>query len=541
MLHQSKIKRGDIAEYYDKENFFSGIFGLRKAGVRLDYSEEQALEIYKCMNDRYYMATNYMLIKGSETGKMIPFKYREYQKEMSDTIDDNKMTLILSSRQSGKTILLASKAVKYITFNPNSLVMIIAHKEKQARKILNDIKRIYLDLPMFLQVGISQWNQNSIALENGTEVKIEATTEDSARGETVNFLILDEFGIVPKNIAEAFWSAVEPTISSIEDSKVVVTSTPKGMNHLYDMWMGAVNKSNAFIPLKYTWRDIPGRDDAWKEAKLKSANMTPAKFRQEYEVDFVGSTGTLIASDVLANIDYQEPIKETENLWIYEEPKEGETYILTVDTAYGGEGDYSAFQIIKVNRKKFKQVATFKSNQIEPDVFATYIYQIAKQYNMAWVVCESNDIGMITIETLQKDLDYPNVIHVRDRLQRKSGFKKGLRMTPKVKSIGCAIMKDLIENGTLEIVDFNTVMELSVFISKGSSYAADIGSNDDLVMTLVIFSYFSTTNMFEELSSRTKEENLKYKIEKNQKDIQSMLKLFGKINSDASDFFQKLL
>ena len=536
-----KYKKNDNPEFYQDENFFSGIYGLRKSGVLLDYSEIQVKEIYNCMNEKYYLAENYIRIKGEKTGGMVPFKYRPYQKEISDTIDNNKYTIILASRQSGKSITLGSKVVEYILFNSNALVMIIAQKEKQARKLLEDIKRMYLELPMFLQSGVISWNKNSIVLENGCAVKIEATTEDSARGETVNFLILDEFGIVPKNIAESFWSAVEPTVSSIEDSKVVIASTPKGMNHLYDMWKGAETKTNGFIPLKYTWRDVPGRDESWKIKKLASNNMTPARFRQEYEVEFMGSTGTLIASDVLANIETKEPIKQTNNCNIYEDPEPDTNYVMTVDTGYGAEQDKSTFNIFKINSDKYTQVVVFKSNEMEPEVFATYCAQYAKIYNMATIVPESNDIGLITISTLQNELDYPNVVHVRDKTMRKAGYKKGLRMTSKVKKIGCIKMKELIESGKLEINDFDTLMELSVFIKISESYKADTGCTDDIVMGIVMFAYFTNTVFFEDISKSSKSSNVIGKITETEKDLRSILKLFGKVEGDELPYIKDII
>ena len=269
--------------------------------------------------------------------------------------------------------------------------------------------------------------------------------------------------------------------------------------------------------------------------------MTPALFRQEYEVEFLGSTGTLINGEVLGEIEYIDPITENEHTCIYEEPQKDQVYVLTADTSYGVERDYSTFNVIKVNKDKFKQVAVFRSNQMEPDVFATYIYQMATTYNKAFVICESNDIGLMTINILLRELEYENLIHVKNRNDRQHGNRLGLRMTQKVKTLGCSALKDLIENKYLEILDFNTVRELSVFVKKNTSYAADAGEHDDIVMSLVIFAYFTTTGYFQEISELTNSSKLRDKLIRNEKDLKDQMKLFKTGLGTEYDFVKKLL
>jgi hypothetical protein len=338
-----------------------------------------------------------------------------------------------------------------------------------------------------------EWNKGSIELENGSRILAGSTSSSSIRGYSFNLIFLDEFAFVQQNMAEDFFRSVYPTISSGTDSKVIIVSTPNGMNHFYKMWLDAVEKRNTYHAFEINYWDVPGRDKEWKEETI--ANTSIEQFKQEFECEFLGSAGTLIAPAKLHALVMRDPILINDKLKVYEETVEGNAYFIAVDVAEGRGQDYSSMNVIDVSVLPFVQVATYRSNEISPLLFPHYIMQVAMAYNDATVIIESNGPGAEVANILHYDLEYDNTINESGVLN-----KLGRKMTSRVKGIGCSNLKDLIEHDKLIINDMNTITELSMFVTKGKSWAAEGGGHDDMVMGLVMFGWISTQPEFKELT-----------------------------------------
>jgi hypothetical protein len=344
---------------------------------------------------------------------------------------------------------------------------------------------------------------------------------------SVNLLFLDEFAFV-ENAAE-FYTSTYPVISSGKDTKVIITSTANGIGNTYQkIWEGAVQKVNEYQPFRVDWWDVPGRDEKWKAQTI--ANTSQLQFDQEFGNTFFGTGNTLIEGQVLLELRAREPKRRLEggDLLVYEDVIEEHQYIMTVDVCQGRGQDYSTFNIIDVSVQPFKQVCVYRNNKISPILYPNIIYKYANAYNEAYVVIENNDQGMVVCVGLYQDLEYENV-HLESAIKANA---IGIRMDKKVKRMGCSSIKDIIENNKIEIVDENTIMEISTFTSKGTSYQASDGNHDDLMMNLVMFGYFVGTQSFADET----DVNIKQMLfDQRMKEIEDDLPPFGIID-DGSDY-----
>jgi hypothetical protein len=479
---------------------------LKKVNTPQEFSKKQILEYQKCSNDPIYFMETYIRIVSLDDG-LVPFKMYEFQRHIVRTIHDNRFTICKLPRQSGKSTTTVSYLLHYALFNPNSNIAILANKSSTARDILGRVQLAYENLPKWMQQGVINWNKGNIELENKSVIVAAATSSSAIRGGSYNIIFLDEFAFVPANIAEQFFSAVYPTISSGQKTKMIIVSTPYGMNQFYKLWTDAENKRNDYVPIEVHWSEVPGRDEAWKEATIR--NTSPEQFQQEFECEFLGSVNTLINPSKIKTLAYMNPIQSNAGLDVYEDPKKGNTYVCTVDVARGVSKDYSAFIILDVTQMPFKIVAKFRNNEIRPLLFPHTIDQVCKAFNHAHVLVETNDLGQQIAEALQFELEYDNLLMTTQRGRagqilgagfsgRGSGF--GVKMTKQIKKIGCANIKTLIESDKVIIQDFNIIEEMSTFIRKGQSWQADDGANDDLMMCLVIFGWLSNQPFFKEMT-----------------------------------------
>ena len=379
------------------------------------------------------------------------------------------------------------------------------------------LKYSYEQLPMWLQQGVIAWNKHSIELENGSMINASATSGDSGRSRTYNLVFLDEFAFVPDYVAADFFNAVYPTISSGKNTKVIIISTPNGLNFFYRMWVEAEENRSSYKIFQANWRDVPSRDDNWARETL--ANVGEKAFQQEYECDFLGSSNTLISTTKIREMVWKRPVKRYQGgLAIYEEPKPRNQYIVTVDVSRGIGKDYSAFTVINVSEFPYKVVAKYQNNEISPMVFPNTIYETATHFNQAMVLVEVNDIGEQVGMILYNDLEYENLIMTehggRNGQRISSGFGGnvyyGVRMTGNVKKIGMANLKTMIESDKLLIHDVEIITELSTFVQKRNSYEAEEGYHDDLVMCLIIFGWVSNQEYFKELTNS----DIRKKLEK---------------------------
>ena len=488
-------------------NVYHGNPNLKTANVPIEFTKEQILEYQKCEGDPQYFVEKYIKIVSIDHG-LIPFHMYPFQKDLIGTFHSNRFTICKLPRQSGKSTTVLSYLLHYIVFNDNVNVAILANKAATSRDLLGRLQLAYENLPKWLQQGVMSWNKGSLELENGSKILAASTSASAVRGSTYNVIFLDEFAYVPSNIAEQFFSSVYPTITSGKTSKVMIVSTPHGMNHFYKMWTDAEEKRNSYVPMEVHWSEVPGRDEKWKAETI--ANTSESQFNTEFECEFLGSIDTLIAPATLRSLTYREPIKSSAGMDVHVAPIEDHTYMLSADVARGTKNDYSAFTIIDVTEFPYRLVAKYRDNEIKPLLFPAKIHAAAMAYNQAYVLIEVNDIGEQVANTLQFDLEYDNLImaSMRGRAGQVMGAgfsggraQLGVRTTKAVKKVGCSNLKQLIEDNKLIVEDLEIISELSTFIVKGSSHQADDGCHDDLVACLFIFAWATDQQYFKELTN----------------------------------------
>jgi hypothetical protein len=480
---------------------------LKKVNTPVEFTQEQIKEYQKCAKDPLYFMENYIRIVSLDEG-LVPFKMYDFQRKIVDTIHNNRFTICKLPRQSGKSTTTISYLLHFALFNPNSNIALLANKSSTARDILGRLQLAYENLPKWMQQGVINWNKGNIELENKSTIVAAATSSSAIRGGSYNIIFLDEFAFVPTNIAESFFSSVYPTISSGKNTKMIIVSTPYGMNQFYKLWTDAENKRNDYIPIEVHWSEVPGRDEAWKEQTIR--NTSPEQFQQEFECEFLGSVNTLISPAKIKNMAYMNPLKSSGSVEVFEAPIKGHTYICTVDVSRGVDKDYSAFIVFDVTQMPYKVVALYKDNEVKPFVFPNIIEQVCKGYNRAHILTEVNDIGQQIAEALQFEIEYDNLMMTTQKgragqilgaMYSGRGTSLGVRMTKQIKRIGCANIKTLIEGDKLIINAFKIIEEISTFAKRGQSYQAEDGSNDDLMMCCVIFGWVSNQPYFKELTN----------------------------------------
>jgi hypothetical protein len=489
------------------DNGYLGNSNLKKVGVDLEYTQEQLVEIAKCMNDPVYFIKNYVKIVNVDHG-LVPFAMWGFQETMVQTFHNNRFCIAKMPRQVGKTTTAAGYMLWSVLFQENYNIAILANKGSLAREILDRIRYSYEYLPRWLQQGIIVWNKGNIELENGSKIAAYATSASGVRGGSYNLIFLDEFAFVPQNMANEFFTSTYPVISSGTTTKVIIVSTPCGLNHFYKMWVDAEEGRSDYTPIEVHWSMVPGRDEAWKTQTIR--NTSEEQFRQEFECDFIGSSATLIPGSKLKSLGFKNPIQHTDDgLDIYKLPEDKHVYICTVDCSEGVGQDYSTISVFDVTEMPYRQVAKFKNNQISPMLYPTHIYNIATKYNSAYVLVETNNIGQQVVDILHYELEYENIFRLEHHNIKgqhiSAGFKRsvsfGLKTTKSVKKIGCANLKTLIENDKLIIEDFDTISELNTFVRIRESYEAEEGNHDDMVMTLVFFAWLVAQSFFKETTN----------------------------------------
>ena len=479
---------------------------LKRSGVQVEYTNDQLIEITRCIKDPVYFIKNYVKIVNVDLG-LIPFDMWDFQVEMVRGFHSQRFSIAKMPRQVGKTTTTAGYMLWAVLFSDDYKIAILANKGDLARDILGRIKYSYEYLPLWMQQGIMEWNKGNIVLENGSEISAYATNASGVRGGTYNLVFLDEFAFVPQNIAAEFFTSTYPVISSGKTTKVIIVSTPHGLNQFYKMWTDAVEQRSLYVPFEVHWSMVPGRDAAWREETIR--NTSEEQFRQEFETEFIGSSATLIPGAKLKMLAFNNPAEKEEYLDIYEAPKPGHTYMAIVDCAEGVGLDYSVCSIIDVTEIPYKHVAKFRDNKLSAFIFPTYVYNLANRYNRAWILVETNSVGQQVVDILHYDLEYENIFRIESHDIKgqhiASGFKKGaaygVKTSKTVKKIGCSNLKTLIETDKLTTTDFDTIAELNTFVRDKDSYKAEEGNNDDIVMTLVLFSWLTAQSFFKEITN----------------------------------------
>lgn len=491
-----------------RSNNYNNNSRLKAIGVAIEFTPEQVQEFSKCQSDPIYFIEHYMKIihldRGEEIIKLYPF-----QKKIINAVWKNRFVIAKIARQSGKTICLIGFILWLIVFHPNQKVAILAQGQKIAGKTMGQLKFAYENLPLWLQQGVKEWNKLSIELENNSKVVCGPTTVSTARGDSYNMVYLDEFAFIPQHIAEEFFASVFPTISSGKTTKMVVTSTPHGMNHYHKMWVDATKGRSGYIPIECHWSEIPGRDEKWV-ADIKKNLGKESLWFQEYECEFLGSEDTLISGSKLATLVYDDPIMSTKDgFQIFEDPIPNEVYAVTTDTSEAIGLDNHALIVTKITKMPYKVVATFKNNTLSPTIYPRFIDRVATRYNQAYLLCQLNDLGLSVATELKTEIGYENMMSVfqdgKHGQRLGEGFaaqgriQYGVKMSCGVKRIGCSFLKDMIENNQFLVSDHEIISELSTFVAVNKSYEASEGHTDDLTSCLIVFAWMAHQPYFKEL------------------------------------------
>ena len=520
------------------DNIYLGNPNLKRANVAQEFSQEQILEFYACRNDPIYFAEKYVKIVSLDEG-LTAFKPYHFQKKLIKNFHENRFNICKMPRQTGKSTTCVAYLLHYVVFNDSVNVGILANKAATARELLGRLQTAYENLPKWMQQGIISWNRGSLELENGSKILAASTSASAVRGMSFNILFLDEFAFVPNHIADSFFSSVYPTITSGKSTKVIIVSTPHGMNHFYRLWHDAEKGKNEYVPTDVHWSEVPGRDEKWRKSTI--ANTSEQQFKVEFECEFLGSVDTLISPSKLRVLVYDEPQTRSAGLDVYEPCKKGGDYVITVDVARGVGGDYSAFIVIDITEFPHRVVAKYRNNEIKPMLFPNLIWEVAKSYNNAFILCEVNDVGDQVASILNFDLEYENLLmcSMRGRAgqivgQGFSGKKTqlGVKMSKTVKKVGSLNLKTLIEEDKVTFKDYEILSELTTFIQKHNSFEAEEGCNDDLAMCLVIYAWLVAQDYFKELTDQDVRKRL-YDEQKNQ--IEQDMSPFGFIMDGLDD------
>ena len=519
-------------------NIYLGNPLLKKANTPIQFSQDQIVEFVKCKNDPVYFAKSYVQIVTLDYG-LQPFRPYDFQEKLIRNFHNNRFNICKMPRQTGKSTTVVSYLLHYAIFNDNVNIAILANKASTARDLLSRLQTAYENLPKWLQQGILAWNKGSMELENGSKILAASTSASAVRGGSYNIIFLDEFAFVQNHLADDFFASVYPTISSGQSTKVIIVSTPHGMNHFYRLWHDAERNKNEYIPTEVHWSEVPGRDAKWKEQTI--SNTSEQQFKIEFECEFLGSVDTLIAPSKLKSLVYDAPIKQSKGLDVYENSSSDKDYVITVDVARGVGSDYSAFVVFDITTFPHKIVAKYRNNEIKPMLFPNIIYDVAKNYNSAFILCEVNDVGDQVAAIIQYDLEYQNLLmcSMRGRAgqivgQGFSGKKTqlGLKMSKTVKNVGCLNLKTMIEVDKLIFNDYEIISELTTFIQKHNSFEAEEGCNDDLAMCLVIYAWLVSQDYFKELTEQDVRKRL-YEEQKNQ--IEQDMAPFGFVLTGIED------
>ena len=519
------------------DDIYLGNPNLKKANTEIEFTQEQILEFVKCKDDPVYFAKKYIKIVSLDEG-LVPFDLYPFQEKLIRNFHEERFNICKMPRQTGKSTTCVSYLLHYALFNDNVNIAVLANKASTARDLLGRLQLAYENLPKWMQQGILAWNKGSLELENGSKILAASTSASAVRGGSYNVIFLDEFAFIPNHIADQFFASVYPTISSGSNTKVIMVSTPHGMNHFYRYWHDAERGKNEYVPTEVHWSEVPGRDAVWKEQTI--ANTSEAQFKVEFECEFLGSVDTLIAPSKLRSLVYENPIEQNAGLDVFERSEKEHDYVMTVDVARGVGNDYSAFIVIDITQFPHKVVAKYRNNEIKPMLFPNVIFDVAKNYNNAFILCEVNDIGDQVASILNFDLEYQNILmcSMRGRAgqivgQGFSGKKTqlGVKMSKTVKKIGSLNLKTIIESDKLIFNDYDILSELTTFIQKSNSFEAEEGCNDDLAMCLVIYAWLVAQDYFKELTDQDVRKRL-YEEQKNQ--IEQDMAPFGFI-SDGLD------
>lgn len=475
---------------------FMGNEKIRSSGIAIEWDQDKLAEFKRCSEDPEYFISHYVWILNLDSEKLVLFEPRRYQIEMIKAVVENRFVISKWGRQMGKSVIASALLLWFIIFHSNFPVLILAHKHDKAREILAVIESMYENLPEWLQHGVKTWSKGTIELENGSLIKTAGTSSSSGRGGAYQIIFLDEMAFVPTHIADTFLKSVVPTISSGKSTKIIITSTPKGLNTFYRIWSDSVNGKNEYVRVDVNWWEAPGRDEEFKRKTIEAYGED--FWQQEFESAFLGSSRTLISGNKLMSIATIPPLRSSESSRVYADPQEGRQYAATVDVSEGLGADSSAVVVVDITELPYTVAMVYQNNLVEPMALPGIVAEIARSYNDALVLVESN-FGAQVGEILWSEYEYENLVFTskgktgvfakQDRIGVSSPRSRvGIAWNAHSKRVGCTNLKTLVESDQLMIQDSGIYDELTHFVVSKKSYAADSG-HDDLAMCLVMFGW----------------------------------------------------
>ena len=465
---------------------------IRNEHQKIALTSEHVTEISKCYNDIVYFAETYCYIQTLGEGRQL-IKLYDFQRKLLRQFVDDRFSIVLQCRQSGKSTMSAIFILWSSIFNNDYTTGMCSNTGNNAKEIFAKILLMFKLLPHYIKPGVKEFNKTTLRLSNQSVVMSSNTTPDTFRGFSLNLLFVDECAFIHSEKWADFYKSVYPTITAdtTNKSKIIMVSTPNSLNHYYELWVAAKEKRSLYKHFQVKWYDVP-RVDQEKFKRETIANTSLEAWRQEMEIEFLGSAKGLIPPYVLDKLKFKEAIRKgmQDEFQVYYEINPEHQYIATCDVGEGVGKDFSVVTVIDLSTRPFKQVALYRSNTVQLTVFPFVIDTIGKMFNDALVIVENNSIGNGVVLKLWGDIEYDN-LYIDDK-----GI--GLRTNKATKKTGASQLREILENDILEINSFEAIRELSNFVRKGTSYAASPGNTDDISMSLVIFAFFQTTEYFKE-------------------------------------------
>lgn len=519
ILDMKKDEEQYYVDAFGNRISFNGNRGVKKSFTKLTLSPIHLEEIEKCANDIHYFKDNYVKIR-TKSGVDFP-ELREYQNDFITTLDDDNEGIIgLMGRQSGKSISTSIYLTHLTCFDNEKNIGIVANKGSLAREFLNNVKNIFLELPIWLTPGLKSWNKGSIECENEMRILTDVPSSDAFRGFSIHVAVIDETAFIRPTVWLEFIDAFLPSQAALSWKKNIILSTPKGMNHFYDLVKGASphydtdgsgvkisgETHNGYTLFKVDWKDVPRYDS--KGNRLEPEDFMKKiidkhgilYFKQNFECSFLGSSATLISSEKLSEMNslIPEEIRDGK-LKIYHHPEKGRKYICTVDPSKDGK-DAFAVQIVDITNFHFKQVASAQL-QIDYLLMPEYINEWCEYYNNPYLIIENNEgAGQSIADQMRNDYEYENLHYDKDSTSNKRKKYPGFRTTPKSRKQIIQTLKLFIENGKLDIFDSPTINEFFTFLLINNKYQADDGCHDDMIMSLALtFVPFINSKNFEDM------------------------------------------
>ena len=503
---------------------------VKKANKKERYTERQIEEISACLDPitgPYFFMSNFFYIQHPVKGKL-KFDPFDYQNRLVASYHDHRFNVNMLPRQSGKTTCAAGYLLWYTMFNPDSTVLIAAHKFTGSQEIMQRVRYAYELCPDHIRCGVTSYNKGSIEFDNGSRIVSTTTTGNTGRGMSISLLYCDEFAFVPPEIATEFWTSISPTLAT--GGRAIITSTPNSDEDTFALiWSEANQKfdeygndqetgKNGFFPFRAEWHEHPDRDDAWMQQEM--GRIGEERFRREYGCEFLVYDETLINSITLSELKGVEPIERMGQVRWYKKINPKSTYLVALDPSLGTGGDNAAIQIFEL--PSFDQVAEWHHNTTPVNQQIRILKEITnhiKSYGdpMTYWSIENNTIGEAALVTV-KDIGEENIPGlflsepIRKGHVRK--FRKGFNTSHRVKMTACVKLKSLIESKKMTINSKPLVSELKTYVASGVGFKGKNEESDDLVSASLLICRMAAVladwdpTIYETMTERLEEESL---------------------------------